>query len=528
MASERCRKVRAMKNGNMKKFVAAMLMAAMAVTAVPQAAALTGISVTAEAKAKKAKLDKIGSIPVGKTGRHNAFRTKKEGTPYFDANAVVLHKAKGAKYSFKSSNTKVVKVDKKGILTGVKPGKAKITAYQTLKKKRTKVGTQSVTVKSSSFYVSNNKDATWIAGDGKSHARALETDQGGVSVGQATYYNILGLLFRNYDADYTFTTSDPENLTIAMKDESEEGWNGDYGWKYSADVYDVTAKKAGTYQVTVTETYKGKTRDLGTHDLTVFETSPQDVSQKTVYAGETVFAQSLFKHFNQSYDTLTTTSGDAEFSRYAFCSFPVDNDTYKISDTDHISFEYSSEKLIPEDDYDFNAVYNTPVVSFGKTAGTSTIQCTGKNGEDFGSVTVTTVPNRCTGIKINSTYYDYNEETDEDTEKPGIEVHVGQGTEIYLDNYDGHVTLKTQADWAAVPDVNMVSADPSIATVTYEDIKPSDDEYYEDSEPHKGWYLRGIKTGETDITITCGDQTATLHVKVSADDYDDYDDYDEY
>lgn len=280
--------------------------------------------------------------------------------------------------------------------------------------------------------------------------------------------------------------------------------------------------------MTVTETYKGKTRDLGTHDLTVFETSPQDVSQKTVYAGETVFAQSLFKHFNQSYDTLTTTSGDAEFSRYAFCSFPVDNDTYKISDTDHISFEYSSEKLIPEDDYDFNAVYNTPVVSFGKTAGTSTIQCTGKNGEDFGSVTVTTVPNCCTGIKINSTYYDYNEETDEDTEKPGIEVHVGQGTEIYLDNYDGHVTLKTQADWAAVPDVNMVSADPSIATVTYEDIKPSDDEDYEDSQPHKGWYLRGIKTGETDITITCGDQTATLHVKVSADDYDDYDDYDEY
>lgn len=371
--------------------------------------------------------------------------------------------------------------------------------------------------------MSNNKDATWIAGDGKSHVRALETDQGGVSVGQATYDDdSLGLLFRNYDADYTFTTSDPENLTIAMKDESKYSWYRNKDWKYSYEDYDVTAKKAGTYQVTVTETYKGKTRDLGTHDLTVFETSPQDVSQKTVYAGETVFAQSLFKHFNQNYDTLTTTSGDAEFSRYAFCYFPADNDTLKISDTDHISFDYSSEKPIPEDEYDFNAVYSTPVVSIGKTAGTSTIQCTGKNGEDFGSVTVTTVPNRCTGIKINSTYYDYNEDTDEDTEKPGKEVYDGQGTEITVGNYSSYsdVLLKAQADWAAIPEVNMVSADPSIATVTYEDIKPSDDEDYEDSESHKGWYLRGIKTGETDITITCGDQTATLHVKVSADDYD--------
>ena len=99
---------------------------------------------------------------------------------------------------------------------------------------------------------------------------------------------------------------------------------------------------------------------------------------------------------------------------------------------------------------------------------------------------------------------------------------------ITVANYSSYsdVSLKTQADWAVVPDVNMVSADPSIATVAYEDIKPSDDEDYEaagPSEPYKEWYLRGIKTGETDITITCGDQTATLHVKVS----DDYD-YDEY
>lgn len=522
-----------MKNGNMKKLVAAMLMAVMAVTAVPQAAALTGISVTAEAKAKKAKktkkaaktkkakLDKIGSIPVGKTGLHNAFRTKKGITVNYDLNATLTNKVKGAKYSFKSSNTKVLKVDKNGILTGVKAGKAKITAYQTLKKKKTKVGTQSVTVKNSSFYVSNNKDNIWIAGDGKSHVRALETDQEGIAVGQATYYgDSLGFLYRNYDAKYTFTTSDPVNLTIAMKNESQYGWNRNKDWKYTYDVYDITAKKAGTYQVTVTETYKGKTRDLGTHDLTVFETSPQDVSQKTVYAGETVLAQSLFKHFNQSYDTLTATSGEASFSRYAFCYFLVDNDTLKISDTDHISFYNSSEKPIPEDDFDFNAIYNTPVVRFGKTAGTTTIQCTGKNGEDFGSVTVTTVPNSCTGIKINSAIVDW----DEDTSKPGKEVYVGQGSEVTVsadgDSGSGDVVLKAPAYWAAAPDVNMVSADPSIATVTYQNINASDDDYYDESESHKGWYLKGIKTGETDITITCGDQSATLHVVVSNDDED--------
>lgn len=63
----------------------------------------------------------------------------------------IKKKKKGAKYTFQTSSKKIAKVNKKGVVTGKKVGKAKITVkekYKTSKKMKTKkVGVVKVTVK---------------------------------------------------------------------------------------------------------------------------------------------------------------------------------------------------------------------------------------------------------------------------------------------------------------------------------------------------------------------------------------------
>lgn len=56
-------------------------------------------------------------------------------------------KKKKAKYTYKSSKKKIVRVSKSGVMSALKTGKAKITVKETLKKKSRKIGTVTVTVK---------------------------------------------------------------------------------------------------------------------------------------------------------------------------------------------------------------------------------------------------------------------------------------------------------------------------------------------------------------------------------------------
>lgn len=59
----------------------------------------------------------------------------------------LVNPKKGAVYSYISNKNAVAKVNKKGIITGVKKGTAKITVKQTLNKKTTKIGVVTVKVK---------------------------------------------------------------------------------------------------------------------------------------------------------------------------------------------------------------------------------------------------------------------------------------------------------------------------------------------------------------------------------------------
>ncbi len=144
---------------------------------------------------------------------------------------------KKATYTFTSSNTKVLTVKASGakaVLTGLKAGTATITCNQKLNGKTTKIGTCAVTVKAST----------------------LEQDYVPVlTIGTSAATEPLVIISRNNDATYTYV-SNSKNFTMK---ETQSKFDGMYFIKHS-----FTATAAGTYTVTVKETYNKVTRTVGT------------------------------------------------------------------------------------------------------------------------------------------------------------------------------------------------------------------------------------------------------------------------
>lgn len=88
------------------------------------------------------------SLITAKTVNKTEIRTKKVTMNIGQKKSIKLkNKKKKAKYLFQSSKTKIVKVSKKGVMTALKAGKAKITVKERLGKKTKSIGTVSVTVK---------------------------------------------------------------------------------------------------------------------------------------------------------------------------------------------------------------------------------------------------------------------------------------------------------------------------------------------------------------------------------------------
>jgi hypothetical protein len=188
-------------------------------------------------------------------------------TDYYTLN--VMNPVKKATYSFTSSDTKVVTVKASGTkvkLTGVKAGTATITCKQKLKGKTTKVGTCKVTVKNASA----DADAVYD-----------------LTVGTYTDYFIYWSN-RNCNATYTYT-SDSKDFTMTDEVKKDEYTNNFY---YYLQTY--TAKKAGTYTVTVKETYNKKTRTVGKLKFTIVAASVIDTNE--MYTGDTSSAFGLINN----------------------------------------------------------------------------------------------------------------------------------------------------------------------------------------------------------------------------------------
>jgi hypothetical protein len=187
----------------------------------------------------------------------------------------VYNPVKKASYSFASSDKSVVTIMSKGTkayLTGVKAGTANITCQQKLNGKTTKVGSCKVTVKNAKIF-SETYDGLPL-GTGE---RLLTFDDN-----------------RNYDATYTFT-SNSKDFTLKEIVKKEKGTTDSY---MITQTY--TAKKPGTYTVTVKETYNKKTTTVGKMEYIVKKATV--IEKQTLYLGETAWAFYLINNYREDVD----------------------------------------------------------------------------------------------------------------------------------------------------------------------------------------------------------------------------------
>lgn len=231
-------------------------------------------SLVVEAATKKASIsDKKLTIPVGKVDKKVYYGEN----PWYLSNGkqlTVKNKVKGATYTFKSSDTKVAKIDKDGgYVTGVKAGTTTITCTQTYNNKTTTVGKCKVTVKNASLTVSEYGN---------------EFAAGKNAFGLYDYYSYMDPLFyigyRNPDATYTVTSDSNDFVIKEVKidaskakgitnDEVFQQILKDFIGKRYFYGYEFSATKAGTYTVTVKETYNNKTKNLGSFKVVIKDTT---------------------------------------------------------------------------------------------------------------------------------------------------------------------------------------------------------------------------------------------------------------
>lgn len=159
---------------------------------------------------------------------------------------VIDYENPNAVYTYTNSNPKVASVSEKGCVTGRKPGKTEILVEQSVGNQTTQVGTVTVTVKKA--YVRGSLDyrpyKTLTSQPGYYRSRYEAGDP------EHVMYDIrFDIAYYNRKAVYHFYSNDKKKLVLDT--------NG--------DVMDTGG--AGAVRVTVKETYKDKTRKVGSFTL---------------------------------------------------------------------------------------------------------------------------------------------------------------------------------------------------------------------------------------------------------------------
>lgn len=295
----------------------------------------TQVMAAAKPKLSSTKL----TVPLGvgeKYGTYSVYNAK-EGYDEmrYTKPLTVKNKVKGATYTFKSSNTKVAKVNaKSGVITGVKTGTAKITCTQKLKGKTTTVGTCKVTVKNPSLSGQSLKSPCRYA---------LGTDT------FLTYETL------NYG---------PVNQGFFEGNEVKYEYNGDgLSFSYSEDgQWYYTATKTGVYDVSVSILYNKKWIRVGTRKVEI-----KDVAVKDLNTGELLYLK----------------KGDylPPYLLMEFYYAPFSNDDY--------SFEVANDGVLSELKKDPESFYDEGFELLSE--GTTTVKIYKKDGTYIGTSTVTIV-----------------------------------------------------------------------------------------------------------------------------------------
>lgn len=146
-----------------------------------------------------------------------------------------------ARYKYTSSNTAVVKINKDGVMKGLKKGSATIRVQETYLNKTRKLGTVKVKVVGASVNESTKA----------------------IPIGINSAYSMLtyiAIKHPNYDATYTCLSAD--NNIVAVEDSTDS---------YGSRDYLLRGVTCGATTLTVYEEYKGTVTEIGTVKATVME-----------------------------------------------------------------------------------------------------------------------------------------------------------------------------------------------------------------------------------------------------------------
>ena len=376
-------------------------------------------STVAEAAAKKASISATKlTIPVGKLDSKVCWNVNTNIIWNISKaeKLTVNNKVKGATYKFTSSDTKVVQIGKNGgYLTGLKSGSATITCTQTYKKKNTTVGKCKVTVKNAVLTV-NDYDNTYGIG------------RAGFNL---TYLNsglepLFSIQYRNPDATYTLTSDSKDFSIIEIKNDASLAKkitdNKDYlaaledciGSNYFYG-YQFTAQKAGSYTITVKETYNKKTKTLGSFKVEIKEPS---ISEPKV--------DLLLGDYLPVFDLLNYGNSDTVYH-------------FDIKDLDETNLDNNI--------LNFYRVEGGSLYLYANKTGTTEVTIS-EGSEDvtvIGTVTITVSEAPCVGIEVDS-----NEFT----------------TFVYSDFFYINYRIKP---WKTTDKVTIESDNPEVLKVEYDD-----------------------------------------------------------
>ena len=301
----------------------------------------------------------------------------------------------------------------------------------------------------------------------------------GMLVGKQRLWGSDFVLFDNFKANgkYTFTTNS-KNLSIKL-DNNFKVLKNIYGkdWTQRTDLleYNVTAKKPGTYKVTIKEKYKGRTRTLKKNaKLYVYE--PKAASDYTAYIGDIVY--------------------DVD-PKYLLNNSPVGKFNWDIVEgEDTVLTEFNSEigKLL------------RPVAE-----GQGKVRIYDLYGKDCGTVSVTVKANHCAKIELADYAYYYD---DDDNQKIGITItrYSDETAQEDSTNISDYYYLDGENEEYSVYDpVTITSSNPAVVSVSQTDSEGESSDY---------WYAAPQSAGDAVLTISCGSQSVQLpvHVKVVSDD----------
>ncbi len=250
----------------------------------------TTVAVTETLDGKKTKL---GNVSV--TVANASFADKKVNVGLNSQNFLFLkYQNFEAKYTYKSANTKIAKIDEYGTITGIALGKTTISAVQSYKGKTTKLGSITVNVIKASL--------------------ALKE----IEVPITSYASSeVPIDCRNPKATYQYTSS---NTKIAAVDKNN-------GW--------ITGMKEGSTTISVSETYNKKTTKLGSVKIKVVGASilPESKSiEIALNSSHYVTDIVLMKNLNYDAD-YTCTSEDSSIVTADYIENEWGDESFKVKGT---------------------------------------------------------------------------------------------------------------------------------------------------------------------------------------------------